>query len=63
MSVTDDSLEPFESRTLNWDLHDMPVPAEILVYTAGEWEELQKREDRFSRMLAREVVWTYLRKS
>ena len=63
IAVVDDSPEPFERRTLNWDLHDMPVPAEILVYTTGEWKELQKRDDKFSRMLAREVVWIYLRNS
>jgi predicted nucleotidyltransferase len=63
IAVVDDSPEPFERRSLNWDLQDLPVPAEILVYTAVEWDELQKRDDKFSRMLAREVVWTYSRKS
>jgi predicted nucleotidyltransferase len=63
VAVVDDSREPFERRSLNWDLHGLPVPADILIYTALEWEELQGRDDKFSRMLSREVVWTYLRNS
>ncbi len=61
--VVDDAHEPFERRSLDWELLDLPVPADILVYTAEEWEELQKRNDKFSRMLAREVIWTYSRNS
>ena len=61
IAVLDDSPEPFERRSLHWDLHDMPVPAEILVYTTGEWEELHKRDDKFSRLLDQEVVWVYSR--
>jgi uncharacterized protein len=63
IAVVDNSGEPFERRMLNWDLGSLPVPAEILVYTSMEWKELQKKDDKFSRMLAREVVWTYLRNS
>jgi predicted nucleotidyltransferase len=63
IAVVDDSREPFERRSLHWDLQEMPVPAEILVYTAAEWEALQSKDDKFSRMLAREVVWVYLRNS
>jgi predicted nucleotidyltransferase len=63
IAVVDDSREPFERRSLHWDLQEMPVPAEILVYTAAEWEALQAKDDKFSRMLAREVVWVYLRNS
>jgi hypothetical protein len=46
IAVVDDTREPFERRLLNWDLHNLPVPADILVYTAMEWVELQKRTDR-----------------
>ena len=61
--VVDDTHEPFERRSLDWELLGLPVPADILVYTAVEWKELQKRKDKFSRVLAREVVWTYIRKN
>ena len=63
IAVVDDSLEPFERRSLPLELHRLPVPADILVYTAVEWEKLQKGNDKFSRMLAREVIWTYIRNS
>jgi predicted nucleotidyltransferase len=56
--VTDISI-PFEERFVEWDLSDLPVPAEILVYSSTEWKALQKGTDKFSRMLRHEVVWTY----
>jgi predicted nucleotidyltransferase len=59
--VVDDTREPFERRSLNYELNSLPVPADILVYTLMEWKKLQKRNDKFSRMLASEVIWTYSR--
>jgi predicted nucleotidyltransferase len=56
--VTDISI-PFEERFVEWDLSDLPVPAEILVYSSTEWKALQEGTDKFSRMLRHEVVWTY----
>ena len=61
IAVVDDAAEPFERRGLKWDLNKLPVPAEILVYTLREWKKLQKRSDKFVRMLNSEVVWTYIR--
>jgi predicted nucleotidyltransferase len=63
IAVVADTHEPFERRSLNWELNSLPVPADILIYTAVEWKKLQKRNDKFSRMLGNEVVWTYLRNS
>jgi hypothetical protein len=57
--VTDISL-PFEKRSTEWDLSDLPVPAEILVHSSKELEALQKGTDKFSRMLRHEVIWTYV---
>lgn len=48
---------PFERRGAAWDLTGLPVPAEILVYTAGEWEGMIAEKGRFAEMLAREVIW------
>lgn len=62
IAVVDAISEPFERRALTWDLSNLPVPAEILVYSRKEWKNLQKRNDKFSRMLNREVIWTYIRK-
>ena len=50
---------PFERRCLRWDLNALPVPAEIIIYTLDEWERLQKKGDRFARMLKNQVVWIY----
>ena len=61
IAVVDDTSEPFERRVVNWDLNSLPVPADLLVYTLQEWKELQKRRDKFVRMLNTEVIWTYRR--
>lgn len=51
--------QPFERRSLEWDLNSLPVPAEILVYTEREWHALRATTSRFAEMLAREVVWVF----
>ena len=53
--------QPFERRAAAWDLSGLPVPAEILVYSPVEWDDLHKRDSKFSRMLKNEVIWTYSR--
>lgn len=63
VAVVDDSREPFERRSLDWELNSLPVPADILIYTEAEWKELLGRNDKFSRVMAKEVVWTYIRNS
>jgi hypothetical protein len=51
--------EAFESRTVHWPLEALPVPAEMLVYTADEYQRLVARGDRFADMIRRSVVWVY----
>jgi predicted nucleotidyltransferase len=63
IAVVDETTEPFERRALHWDLNDLPVPAEIIVYTVKEWTDLQKRGNRFSRTIDADIIWTYLRKA
>lgn len=53
--------ETFERRPLGWDLNDLPVPAEILVYTSAEWERLLRQGGEFAKMLLQETVWLYQR--
>ena len=48
---------PFHRRGLEWDLAELPVPAEILVYTEDEWHRLQVEGTRVARTLGRETVW------
>ncbi len=55
--------DPFERRTLQWSLDTLPVPAELLVYTADEWSRIQQENGRFARMLRREVIWVFSRAS
>lgn len=61
VAVVEQSGEPFERRSLGWDLSQLPVPAEILVYTMDEWENLASSEARFSRMLREQTVWLFER--
>lgn len=63
IAIVDEATESFERRALNWNLNDLPVPAEIIIYTAQEWADLQKQPTRFSRMLSAEIIWTYSRKA
>ena len=48
---------PFIERARDWPLETLPVPADLLVYTAREWEALHARGGRFARVLAAETVW------
>jgi uncharacterized protein len=57
LAVVARSAEPFERRALSWDLSPLPVPAELLVYTAEEWRALHATGSRFARTLSREGVW------
>lgn len=48
---------PFIERGGDWDLRGLPVPADLLVYTADEWRRLQSEGGRFAHVLATETVW------
>jgi len=48
---------PFERRALSFDLLSLPVPAEIVVYTAAECERLLAEGPGFVRRIAGEAVW------
>jgi len=59
IAVVKETGKPFERRPVEWDLSSLPVPSELLVYSLSEWEKRIGHNDRFARMLKREVVWTY----
>ena len=46
---------PFNRRAALWDLTDLPVDADVLVYTQAEWQALDLNK-RFHRMLLNEKV-------
>ena len=57
IAIVEAAADPFERRALDWDLLDLPVPAEIVVYTREEWERLLREGGRFARTIERETVW------
>lgn len=54
--VVASSDRPFERRGELWDASELPVSADVLVYTEKEWEGLSWR-GQFYRTLAQEIVW------
>jgi len=42
-------------RPLRYDTLNLPVPADLLVYTVAEWEKIC--QEPFGRQIAREAVW------
>ncbi|MHB8868598.1 MAG: nucleotidyltransferase family protein [Thermoleophilia bacterium] len=61
VAILDAATEPFERRALSFDLLDLPVPAELLVYTSAEWEVLLDKGGRFARVVTAEAIWIYER--
>ena len=59
VAVVKDSSVSFERRPLAWDLMDLPVPADLGVYTLAEWERLLSEESRFAKVIEREAVWLF----
>lgn len=57
--IVDHSDEPFEMRTSRFDTLELPVPADILVYTLEEWQVNQMK--KFFQTLENEAVWVYRR--
>jgi hypothetical protein len=44
---------PFGRRVLDWDVTQLPVPADVFVYTEDEWGEVK----RTGGSLGRETMW------
>ncbi len=61
VAIVDATDEPFERRSLKWDLNALPVPTEMLVYTVDEWKTIQLRGKGFARALMEETVWVYVK--
>jgi len=52
--------DPFERRAVRWDTTALPVPADVLVYTAAEWESVSVAT-AFGRSVSTEAVWVFHR--
>jgi predicted nucleotidyltransferase len=48
---------PPRQRAVAFPSEDLPVPAEVLVYTAEEWES--REEHSFLKTIEKEVVWVF----
>jgi len=58
--VVSHSNRPFVGRACAWDATELPVPADVLVYTEKELEG-RMREGRFGGALRDEARWVYTR--
>ena len=57
VAVVSAAQAPPLERARTWATEELPVPADLLIYTDAEWRERLGRGDRFARVLAGEVVW------
>lgn len=58
--VVKQSSVPNERRAIGWNTLNLPVPADVLVYTQVEWTALLAKT-RFGEVLTEETVWVYER--
>jgi hypothetical protein len=56
--VVEHADEPWERRAAVWDATELPVPTDVFVYTAKEWEQ-RTAAPGFHATVMREVVWIY----
>lgn len=53
--IIESSSKPVERRAAEWDTTDLPVTADLLVYTDDEWEKMKSR-GRFGGTVMQEAV-------
>lgn len=56
--IVRESDQPFERRGPAWDVTELPVPTDVLVYTEQEWRSLP-RQGRFYQTIMREGIWVW----
>ncbi len=59
--VVERAEQPFERRGAQWDVTELPVPADVLVYTQEEWDLLGRQGGRFYRTVMGEGRWVWER--
>lgn len=57
--VVREATRPFAARACDWDPGELPVSADILVYTAEEFDTVVNRGDRFAGVMSTEVIWVF----
>ncbi len=55
--ILESSELPFERRSIEWNVTELPVPVDVMVYTKKEWQSLRK--GRFYQTVMQEAVWVY----
>jgi predicted nucleotidyltransferase len=60
IAIVDRSDKPMERRGAGFDTTQLPVPSDLLIYTAEEWQRMRD-QGRFGRTLVEEAVWVYER--
>ena len=58
--IVQDTAIPFDRRSLTWNFDSLPVPADMLIYTEKEWQDMRRKGGRFIDMIEKEAVWLYL---
>jgi len=61
IAVVQTTEQPFHRRALTWDLKALPVPADLLIYTVAEWENLRREGGRFAITVQREAIPVFRR--
>lgn len=55
--IVKESESPRERRAMRFDKENLPVPADLLVFTQEEWTGLSASGSEFAKMISREAVW------
>jgi uncharacterized protein len=59
IAVVGESADPVHRRARSWAIETLPVPADLLVYTAVEWDRVCSSDTLFARTIRKETVWVY----
>lgn len=59
LAIVRSTAERFERRANAWNLTQLPVPADLVVYTEAEWDALRTGGARFAQVVEREGRWLY----
>lgn len=57
--ILTDSAVPFSRRGAEFDTTSLPVPVDLIVYTAEEWQALRRSRTRFYDVACKEAIWLY----
>jgi hypothetical protein len=58
-AIVTESPRPWMHRSLDWSLEGLPVPAELVVYTEAEWEQMRAEGRRFAGTVETEAMWVF----